>query len=89
MVEQSMPQKNPLAPLAIVTISLLLAFIRIDYCVDDGFIFARIATNLVEGNGWSFNPGNPANAITSPLWLALLAIVALVTTLDLGSFAGL
>lgn len=42
------------------------------YVVDDGFIFLRFAHNVREGAGWSFNPGQPINATTSPLWTLLL-----------------
>lgn len=41
--------------------------------LDDAWIHYRIAGNLAAGQGFSFNPGVPTSASTSPLWTALLA----------------
>src|SRR6476620_3798683 len=41
---------------------------------DDPYIFFRYARNLAHGEGWRFNPGvRDANAVTSPLFVLLLA----------------
>jgi hypothetical protein len=41
--------------------------------LDDVFIHLRFAQNLLHGAGFSFNPGTPLAADTSPLWVILLA----------------
>jgi hypothetical protein len=41
--------------------------------LDDAWIHYRIAENLATGQGFSFNPGVPTSASTSPLWTVLLA----------------
>ena len=40
---------------------------------DDGFINLRVARNLLAGHGPVFNVGERVEAITSPLWLYLIA----------------
>ena len=57
-------------------IVLALALARRAYCVDDGYIFVRVAHNLAHGVGWSFNPHLPVNAMTSVLWTLILVPVA-------------
>ena len=42
---------------------------------DDGFINLRIVRNIVDGLGPVFNRGERVEAGTSPLWLALLALL--------------
>jgi arabinofuranosyltransferase len=42
---------------------------------DDGFINLRIVRNIVDGYGPVFNPGERVEVGTSPLWLAVLALV--------------
>ena len=41
--------------------------------LDDSWIHARIAQNLVRGQGFSFNSGVPTAGSTAPLWTLLLA----------------
>lgn len=41
--------------------------------LDDSWIHLQIARNLASGAGWSFNPGVPTGAATSPLWVLVLA----------------
>ncbi len=47
--------------------------------LDDAWIHFRIAENLAAGHGFSFNPGVPTSASTSPAWTALLALAYLAT----------
>jgi len=46
------------------------------WVADDGFIDLHIADNLLSGLGPVFNAGERVEAYTSPLWVALLALVA-------------
>jgi hypothetical protein len=48
--------------------------------LDDVFIHARFAQNLVRGQSYSFNPSETLAADTSPLWVLLLAIGSLLTS---------
>lgn len=50
---------------------LLLPFAG--FVPDDLFIYLQFARNLVERGEIAFNPGEPVNAATSPLWLGLIA----------------
>jgi MFS family permease len=53
---------------------LLVVLLQHNPVQDDPYIFFRYARNLAHGQGWRFNPGVPdANAITSPLYVLLLA----------------
>jgi len=46
--------------------------------LDDAWIHARIARNLIEGRGFVFNPGEAASVSSPPLWTLLLAVPAAV-----------
>jgi hypothetical protein len=47
--------------------------------MDDAYITYRYASNLTNGSGLVFNPGSkPVEGFTSPLWLFLLYIAALI-----------
>ncbi len=41
---------------------------------DDGFINVRVAEQILAGNGFVFNLGERVEAVTSPLWLAMLTL---------------
>ena len=58
------------------TAVLVVAMLSWPYTVDDAFIVARYARNLVSGQGYAMNPGVPSDGVTGPLWLApyLLAL---------------
>ncbi len=47
-----------------------------DYVTDDTYIHLVYARNVMQGEGWSFNPGEPSYGSTSPLWIFLLAPAA-------------
>ncbi|HEY3873962.1 MAG TPA: hypothetical protein VGM92_00665 [Candidatus Kapabacteria bacterium] len=47
--------------------------------LDDVYIHARFAQNLLHGWSYSFNPGETLTADTSPLWVLLIAIGGLFT----------
>ena len=42
--------------------------------LDDTWIHCQIARNLVQGHGWSYNPGVPVQNSSGPLWTALVAV---------------
>jgi arabinofuranosyltransferase len=46
---------------------------------DDGFIYLRVAKELIDGNGPVFNAGERVEAATGPLWVGALAAGDVVT----------
>jgi arabinofuranosyltransferase len=53
---------------------LCYAFFR--FTVDDTFISLRFASNLAQGLGPVFNTGERVEGFSTPLWVALLAVIA-------------
>lgn len=51
--------------------------------VDDSYIFLRYADNFANGYGLVFNPGEYVEGYSSPLWMFILAGVALINPPDL------
>ena len=47
--------------------------------LDDAWIHFQFARNLSQGDGFSFNPGQPTPGSTAPLWTMLLAGIGLFT----------
>lgn len=47
--------------------------------LDDSWIHAQFARNIVLGNGFSYNPGIPASGSTAPLWTFVTATGYLLT----------
>jgi len=43
---------------------------------DDGFINLRVVRQLLAGNGFVFNVGERVEAVTSPLWVLVLTLLA-------------
>jgi len=48
--------------------------------LDDAWIHYQFARNLAQGQGFSYNPGEPTPGSTSPLWTLMLAGIGLFTT---------
>ena len=47
---------------------------KLPYAADDTFIYMQYARNISDGNGFSFNAGEPSYGVTSPFWVIILAI---------------
>jgi len=47
--------------------------------LDDAWIHYQFARNLSQGNGFSFNPGEPTPGSTAPMWTLFLAGIGLIT----------
>ena len=60
-----------LALLVLAALALLLPFRG--YLTDDTYIHLQFAKHLLQGNGFSFNAGQPTYGATSSLWVFLLA----------------
>ena len=70
--EEAARRGHPLAaPVVVLAVlgGLALAILFAAYTVDDAYIVARVADNLVAGNGYGMNPGVRADAVTGPAWL--------------------
>lgn len=48
----------------------------VGFPLDDAWIHARVARNLSEGRGLTFNAGEPAAVSSAPLWTVLLSLAA-------------
>lgn len=51
--------------------------------IDDGLITARYVRNLINGQGWIYNPGEAVNGTTSTTSTLLIAVASLITGPDL------
>jgi arabinofuranosyltransferase len=60
------------AIVAICCITALLSLAVRHFELDDALIYARYVRNALNGQGLVFNPGEPVNALTSPLLAVLL-----------------
>ena len=49
----------------------------------DGYIYLHVVQNILAGHGPVFNSGQRVEAFTSPLWTAMLAVVAVATPFSL------
>jgi arabinofuranosyltransferase len=58
------------------------------FAVDDGFIVLRYTSNLLDGQGLVYNPGERVEGFSSPLWIALLAAVGGLARLVRGAGPG-
>ncbi len=68
---------------AFVPLALFLARERaiagaVGFPLDDSWIHLHFARNLVEGAGFSYNPGRPVAGSTAPLWTVMLAGASLI-----------
>ncbi len=52
---------------------------------DDLFIYLRVVQNVLSGDGWGFNPGEPVNVASSGGWLlVLIALMRAAGSVDAG-----
>ncbi len=68
-----------LAILALPLVFLAAAAWRGRNLFEDGFIYLRVAQNVLDGYGPVFNPGDRVETYTGPLWLAYLVVAGGVT----------
>jgi hypothetical protein len=53
---------------------------RLGVPLDDAWIHYQFARNLAQGDGFSYNPGEPTPGSTAPLWTLMLAVAGLFTS---------
>jgi arabinofuranosyltransferase len=58
-------------------ITFILSYSWKDYQLDDAYIYLRYIKNYVNGFGLVYNPGEKYNALTSPFYTYLLALISL------------
>ena len=64
---------------ALILLGLGLSLGIAPYQLDDAYITYRYAANVIDGHGPVFNPGTePVEGFSSPLWLLLLSLGALI-----------
>jgi len=63
--------------LLILLLVVLAELPFVEYITDDTFIHLQFAKNLVAGNGFSFNSGEPTYGFTSPLWVLLISALGM------------
>ncbi|GAA5171200.1 MULTISPECIES: hypothetical protein [Amycolatopsis] len=69
-------------PAAAAVLSALTFLVAKDGLTDDAYITLDYARNLAVHGEWALIPGHPANTATSPLHVAVLAFVTLLTRLS-------
>lgn len=75
------PERRALAAALLVAAVLVILGWRTEfqlarawgYSLDDTWIHCTIARNLVQGHGWSYNPGDGVQNSSGPLWTLLIA----------------
>src|SRR5579872_482332 len=83
-IARVLPAALALAPAAV----LLVGAVDRRWMDDDGFINLRVVRNWLHGDGLVFNLDERVEAVTSPLWLAVLAALgALDARLELAAVA--
>lgn len=60
-------------PLSLLVIGFAMLWPYRHFAGDDAYITFRFVKNLSEGQGYAFNPGQPTNGSTAPLWVFLIA----------------
>ncbi len=81
-----MNRSIPAIPRRVLAIAIILALIAITArllpgprTIDDAFITFRYSRNIVEGQGFVYNIGNPSLGTTTPLFTLLMAAISAVT----------
>ncbi|MBI3638073.1 MAG: hypothetical protein HY216_17905, partial [Candidatus Rokubacteria bacterium] len=67
-----------LLPLAVLLIAERRIAGAAGFPLDDAWIHLHFARNLIEGAGFSYNPGTPVAGSTAPLWTLLVAATAAI-----------
>lgn len=70
------PQANRLLLVVSVTAALvgLITYYMRNAIVDDSYIYAKVAGNILGGNGWSYNAKDFINACSGPLYAIMLLV---------------
>lgn len=80
---QNVKKDEWLLPSALIGVALIARIIYVgthNFLYDDAYITLRYAGNLIHGNGYAYNAGEPVFGASSPLHTLLLAGFALVVS---------
>jgi arabinofuranosyltransferase len=69
---------NRWAPWTLAGLALVARLIPGPRTIDDAYIIFRYARNLLAGNGFVYNPGQPVLATTTPLYSILMAALGAI-----------
>jgi len=75
----ALKERGWLIMVAVALVALLARVIPSPRTIDDAFITFRYARNLVEGQGFVYNPGVQTLGTTTPLYTLLMAGISTVT----------
>jgi hypothetical protein len=64
--------------IGVLSIVIILCIVFLDYGYDDPYITFRYSWNLMQGNGFVFNVGEPVLSTTAPGYALLLAATGLI-----------
>src|ERR1041385_5066495 len=85
---RSLIQKDIALLIAIAVLAIAARLIPGPRTVDDAFITFRYSRNIVEGQGFGYNPGSQVLGTTTPLYTVLMAAFsALVRGEDFQNYA--
>ena len=68
-----------IALLIVIIVTLVAHVLPAPRTIDDAFITFRYSRNIVEGQGFVYNPGVRTLGTTTPLYTVLMAVISLVT----------
>ncbi len=71
----SLSRWDLIAALVFLLAALVSAWLYRFFQSDDAFISYRYVTNLMQGRGWVYNPGEAVNGASSPLHIMLLTLL--------------
>ncbi|MRS02717.1 hypothetical protein EG832_05770, partial [bacterium] len=74
-----MQQRKYYLPLLIITLALVARWIPGPRTIDDSYITFRYARNILAGEGFVFNPGEPVLGTTTPLYTLLMVSLGAVS----------
>lgn len=74
-----MTQRKYFLPLLIVVLALVTRWVPGPRTIDDSYITFRYARNILAGEGFVFNPGEPVLGTTTPLYTLLMVVLGAVS----------
>ena len=80
-------QDNPSKKIHWICLAFLFfVIVLLAWQADDAYHAHRMSWNLVNGNGFTYNPGERVSATTAPLWTLLTTGGYTIIDMNLGRF---
>ncbi|MDP2207465.1 MAG: hypothetical protein Q8K98_01655 [Bacteroidota bacterium] len=54
---------------------IFISYSHFSYTPDDTFIYLQFSRNIINGDGFAFNSGDPTYGVTSPLWTLIISLL--------------